>query len=219
MKKETPILYSTPMVKSIVKNTKTKTRRTRGLDKINLNPDDWIFNEIDPAGSFVFEHKNFDETFWVNSPYGNVGDLLWVRETFVDISSYKKAPLFSDLEGNFLYKADDEFIGCHKWKPSIHMPKVAARIWLEITHIKIERLQSITHEDAIAEGIEDRWDCAEREFRDYMSKNQESNDWGDTYFNQANLSFISLWESINGLGSSELNPWVWVIEFEKVEKP
>jgi hypothetical protein len=107
-----------------------------------------------------------------NCQYGKPGDRLWVRETFC----------YHDYLARYLYKADG--VTGVKWKPSIFMPRIASRIMLEITGIRVERLQDISEEDAIAEG----W--------------PKSSDW-----------YRSLWESINGQGSWVLNPWVWVIEF------
>lgn len=100
-----------------------------------------------------------------------------------------------------------------KWTPSIHMPKAAARIWLQITDIKVERLKDISEADAIAEGVEP----VDGGYKNYMTEPKmlkKLNYWTKAYF-----SFLSLWESINGYESSELNPWVWVITFKKVEKP
>ena len=98
------------------------------------------------------------------------------------------------------------------WKPSIHMPKAAARIWLEITEIKIERLKNISEEDAKAEGVEIIADG----FKNYAKVPKIISTL--QCFDKAYYSFLSLWESINGYESSELNPWVWVITFKKVEK-
>lgn len=99
------------------------------------------------------------------------------------------------------------------WTPAIHMPKEACRIWLEITDIKVERLKDISEQDAIAEGIERMGN----KFKNYLKtpKIISKLETQDTAY----YSFLSLWESINGVGSSELNPWVWVITFKKVVKP
>jgi hypothetical protein len=123
----------------------------------------------------------------------------------------------TEVDGNFfhgnhkgyvttLFKADvaeNKFDG-YKWKPSIHMPKEAARIWLEVTEVRVERLHDITEEDAIAEGVEklNNW------WKDYTSDQ-------DAYDMQtAMCSFDSLWKKINGEESWNENPWVWVVSFK-----
>lgn len=133
-------------------------------------------------------------------PYGKPGDVLWVREAY--------CPEFFD--GNIhCYKADFnetayEFVSEPKWKPSIHMPKDAARIWLRITDVRVERLQDITGQDAISEGVI---------FTPHgPSSLLES--WG-----AANKLFQNIWQRINGSDRWNANPWVWVIEFERIEKP
>lgn len=207
MQKQRPILYSTPMVIAVQRevNPKTQTRRTKGLEKINENPSEYTFwQKATNSDFYLFESKNNIRE--VKCPYGNIGDLLWVRESFY------KHPQNGD---NILYKADyenfDEFVNTGwKLKPSIHMPKVAARIWLQITDIKIERLKDISEADAIAEGVEP----VDGGYKNYMTEPKmlkKLNYWTKAYF-----SFLSLWESINGYESSELNPWVWVITFKRI---
>jgi hypothetical protein len=95
------------------------------------------------------------------------------------------------------------------WKPSIHMPKRAARIWLRITNVRVERLMDIKREDAKAEGIKID-SITGTKFHNYVD--------GTTTYNER-TSFYSLWESINGKESLDSNPWVWVVEFQRIEKP
>ena len=134
-------------------------------------------------------------------PYGKIGDRLWVREPFCDAD-----PAYFDKKGNlvqYAYKADNYPIGTFKWKPSIFMPKKASRITLEITNIRVERLNDISEQDAIAEGVEE---CDDKYHDDCQ------------YGSIGNIcSYKTLWESINGQGSWGQNPWVWVIEFKRVE--
>ena len=208
MPKQRPILYATPMVQGIIANRKTKTRRTKGLNIINESPNYWTLEHNLISQEFFFFHKNDEDLMYdIKCPYGQVGDLLWVRETF----------MFDDGEGIYHYAAnmDSSDINWFKgsWKPSIHMPKAAARIFLEITDIKIERLNDISEEDAKAEGVLKVNDG----FKNYMTKPKMISTL--QCFDTAYFSFLSLWESINGYESSELNPWVWVITFKKVEKP
>ena len=231
--KELPILFSTPMVKAILENRKTMTRRTHGLERINDfvqkghtfrydsiedGPDEdryvW-FEEIGQDG-------NPTEIYRSAKPQYQIGDHLWTRETFFDARKWKHAPLFADGP-DFIYKADeDAFIGCHNWQPSLFMPKDAARIWLECTGVRCERLMNISEEDAFAEGIE--WkikypeECPDTKYyKDYSVKKKERYAFG--YAFGAVNSFITLWDSINGSGSHNLSPWVFVYKFKRIERP
>ena len=145
-------------------------------------------------------------------PYGQVGDLLWVRESYA---------VRSDGVDQILYKADYQEVVKMldlpeiniKWKPSIHMFKCDARIWLEITGIRVERLQEITEEDAIGEGIQlFKVGLPPTQVKVYASG------WPDPLCGGTSVDgFHHLWDSINakrGYGWSE-NPWVWVIEFKR----
>lgn len=208
MVKERPILFQTPMVQSIIAYIKTKTRRTKELEIVNVNPDDWVLEHNIVSQEFFFFSKHEEDLMYdIKCPYGKVGDILWVRETIMN----------HHWIGEFHYKADKDnsFIKEMKgwWIPSIHMPKEACRIWLEITDIKIERLKDISEEDAIAEGVEPIADG----FKNYMKIPKIISTL--QCFDKAYYSFLSLWESINGYESSELNPWVWVITFKRVAKP
>ena len=192
-----PILFSTEMVQAILAGRKTQTRRTKGLEKVNENPEGHLFN------SFSIDNKNATfkriEGMWqgVDVPYQS-GDILWVRESFT----------FNQIgKTDYLYKADSLTPKFIKWKPSIHMPKEACRLFLKITNVRAERLLDISEEDARNEGVEHlipRW-------KDY------TNDKGFCY--NAWSSFKTLWIKINGIESYTSNPWVWVIEFERIEKP
>jgi hypothetical protein len=223
--KERPILFSTEMVQAILADRKNVTRRMTGLESKNEHPDFWERSGDPQKFTHKFNYKkldfsplkiqygfrpvewddNYDLSYAV-CPYGQPGDLLWVRETFFDTQKYKSAPLFQ-FAPPIIYKADpDTFIGCHKWKPSIHMPQEASRIWLKITKIKAERLKNITEADALAEGIIKIDDEA------YKYDNSIGS------FQTALSAFRALWRSINGLESWDQNPWVWAISFEVVSK-
>ncbi|MDO8997221.1 MAG: hypothetical protein Q7U77_11390 [Sediminibacterium sp.] len=180
-----PILFSTAMVQAIIEGRKSMTRRV-----VKPQPSE--------TGVSAF---NDGEHPQMKCPYGQVGDILWVRESFISGYECDEGSFNTDEDGEYIpvlkYKADRESFDwydgnsdfpCEKipWKPSIHMPKSACRIFLKITNVRVERLQDISEEDAIAEGI---------------------------------ASFKSLWQSINGEKSWDDNPWVWVIEFERIEKP
>lgn len=214
---ERPILYSTIMVQALLDNRKKQTRRTNKLEVVNQEPNNWIKPSLDSSGEWVFStEKGPAKQVRVKCPYGKLGDLLWVRETFCPTGSQEY--LNASTEQPYFYKADvkesdfvKEMMANYgwKWKPSIHMPKDAARIWLKVTNVRVERLQEISKEDAIAEGIEKAGEV----FKFYM--NPKPNYWKPAVDNPI-ISFHSLWECINGENSWIANPWVWVVEFEVV---
>lgn len=133
----------------------------------------------------------------------------------------KKGVLIDDPENErYTWKAEDV-----PWTPSIHMPKDAARIWLEITDIRLERLQNISDSDCLAEGI-NTWQIEDLNWftnygpgKDFMSESEYSYDYGNESHSAAKASFCSLWVSINGKESWKSNPLVWVVEFKQIEKP
>jgi len=183
---ERPILFSTPMVRAILSGEKLQTRRILKRQPHISGAD--IICKIRPI---IYSTKH---------PYGEIGDILWVRETWQDLGF-----------GIWIYKADDPKFG-GKWKPSIFMPKYASRIKLEITNIRAERLQDISYEDAVKEGIESSNEFGGNEGYLHQYKNYQGKDFDCDSIG----SFLSLWESINGEGSWYDNPWVWVIEFKKL---
>ena len=195
--KERPILFSAPMVRAILDGRKTQTRRIAKVTDKDCKP-----GMITPLAGFVprtiANHISY-------CPYGKTGDRLWVRETFKQyngIISYK-------ADGNWISDFNDiDNFNPHeniKWKRSIHMPRSASRILLEITGVRVERLQDISECDAKAEGSY-VCDYFGRRLLD-QSSNQGCYKWG----------YRSIWESLNGTGSWDLNPFVWVIEFKLLE--
>lgn len=216
MIKERPILMSAPMVRAIPER-KTQTRRTRGFDKFCANvpegfaidyfveelPGEWLAISDKEGGEFPSSFKP-----WIKCPYGTVGNRLWVRET-----------IWNDSDFSWLYSADDVYLPmeypegwtskvAHKRSiPSIHMPRWASRTLLEITGIRVERLQDISEDDAIAEGIlfngdYDLW-------WDYQREQWICVDPIESY--------KSLICKIKGPETWEKNPWVWVVEFRVIE--
>lgn len=183
-----PILFSAPMVQAILECTKIQTRRIV-KDKMLQNADD--SNDIEFL--LLTVSQKIKE-----------GDILWVRKTFTEWP-----------KNSFQYFASTAFgdeLG--KWKPSIHMPKIACRVFLKVKSVKIEKLHDITESDAIAEGIKKTWISdipAECKYKNYLSDGKGSLDPIE--------SFQSLWISINGKESHDSNPFVWIIEFERIEKP
>lgn len=206
--KETPILFSTAMVQAILAGRKTMTRRVvKGSDDHYYQS---LVNHASSKHTFVLNgnyNPSENDVCEIKCPYGQVGDLLWVRETWH----------YFDRPDQFLYKANpNDHQHTDKWKPSIHMPKAACRIFLRITNIRVERLQDITEQDAITEGIEKIGYM----YLDYYSQSELSKIARKRnaipLYKQAITSFQSLWASINGVGNWDENPWVWVIEFERV---
>lgn len=187
-----PILFSTPMVQAILNGTKTQTRRTKGLEGVEAIE----YNSILPNQWAVLRNGTAEI---IKCPYGRAGEFLWVREQFAMIQKsycYKA----STIPGLFT----DRNRG--KWKPSIHMPFTACRLFLKIKSIRVERLQEITDEDAKAEGVEQIGE----KYKSYVEPATPSK--------SAAISFASLWWAINGMDSWDANPFVWVIEFERTEK-
>lgn len=203
---ERPILFSTPMVRAILDGRKTQTRR---VVKFPCTP------------------KKYSESDWMidgepigRSPYGKPGDRLWVRESGWERP--ERTPRMmregADTWPRFAYDADgwsdEDLADFKRWgfkrRPSIHMPRWASRITLEITGIPVERLQDISEADAIAEGLyqETMPGTAAALWR-YAS--------GSDWYSHPVQCYRALWEYINGPGSWDVNPWVWVIEFKRVK--
>ena len=202
---ERPILFSAPMVRAILAGTKTQTRR---FLKQAVGPSLSVGIEDEPGVAELSwlhgdgpGHEVHETIKRVPCPYGQLGDRLWVRETWAyGIHAMAAA---RDEDGPFVYAATDSVQGrlCERWRPSIHMPRSASRITLEITGVRVERLQEISQADAEAEGvIEWSWGALSPESHEYMLPASK---------------FEMLWESINGAGSWDANPWVWVVEFKR----
>ncbi len=210
--KERPILFSAPMVRAILSGQKTVTRR-EVKKKAAL---DCLAAGFEPA--FLALPGNADLC-----PYGKVGDQLWVRETwYCDHFEVMHGPYLKpdDLDigealndGTLVYAADG--LAPYEqeqptWKPSIHMPRWVSRILLEITDVRVERLQDIIEEQAKAEGVRLMRDGSDT----WVSRESPGN--LVTPWPTAKEAFRDLWESINGAGAWNANPWVWVVEFKHV---
>lgn len=232
---ERPILFSGPMVRALLDGSKTQTRRLlkpppphntvaigRWQDP-GPRPAWWAFLRDGPVDhDHPFGGAEIHGDFWL-CPYGQPGDRLWVRETFVQgwplgadgiVDQY-------DAEGNAKpkqtwYRATSpDMDWCDggddcpmpvPWKPSIHMPRWASRITLEITEVRVERLQDISEQDAQAEGI--AFDESHQCWPDYGQAAPP--------ICNARGSYRLLWQSINGPGSWTANPWVWAVSFKRV---
>lgn len=189
------MLFSTPMVQALLAGKKTQTRRIVNSKWLPL-----VEEVLRCNGKWIFEAMDYDLT----TPYGNIGDLLYVRETITH-GGYEGAPLTYAADGKH-----SKYEWPVHWKkhcmPSIHMPRWASRLTLEITDIRIERLQDISDADAKAEGVE--LEISEGRF----------NCVGDKYVMPYGIKFMHLWKSINGKDSWAANPWVWVVEFHVHKK-
>lgn len=219
-----PILFSTPMVQAILEGRKRQTRRLipdyfTDFFKAEIIKDPELcdqealeYNEIKPKQHYGL-FASFDSGEEHLKSRWQPGDILWVRETWSCISYLNP----DNTEYKYFYRADggENF---SKWKPSIHMPKDACRLFLKVISVRVERLQDISEEDAITEGVLDMFygkGIAGNAFFNYMDKR---GGW-DCVADDAIHSYKTLWQKINGLNSWDENPWVWVIEFEQVEKP
>jgi len=204
--KERPILFSAPMVRALLAGTKTQTRRN-----LKLKPGFDVEERDDGTLWPCAEHPDCDDDVWMPCPQGEIGNQLWVRETWAYGIHAMAAE--RDEDGPFVYAADGTTQGrlCDRWTPSIHMPRWASRISLEITALRAERLQDISDADARAEGIEGMAGDPECGYRNYLD--QSGKDWSLS----PRESFRSLWESINGPASWAKNPYVWVVEFERAQ--
>ena len=215
---ERPILFSTAMVKAILEGRKTQTRRVIKAPVLRnvREPDKVLFDG--KICKFNWHGDDVIGGFEIKPKY-QPGDILWVRETWCNYNN------------KFYYKADKKCYGCTedgicmprgierhvtcelcegvgvegyiRWRPSIHMPREAARIFLKVKAIRVEKLQDISETDAIAEGVNHQWE---------INHNGEK-----TLKKVCTTVFKEFWDSLNeknGYGW-DTNPWVWVIEFEK----
>ena len=216
--KERPILFSGAMVRALLDGSKTQTRRANGLLGINEAADQWARQWVPNTGRWhwLFQRAGYEDVY-LRCPYGVEGERLWVRESHAFLG---ERLLKSEGQPGYLYRADsNEFDGAGiKWKPSIHMPRVASRLLLEITAVRVERLQDISEADAVAEGIEAH-PSLNGLYKLYGSESsfgtKESSydycEWG-----RAVSSYASLWNQINGPHAYAANPWVWVVEFKVI---
>lgn len=204
--KERPILFNDAMVRAILDGRKTQTRRIvkfpKGalLEEISkpwMRPTVWLPEQ--------------GESVLMDCPYGQTGDRLWVRETWQawhEFNAMRAADIPEDAKLRINYPANGNTWDA-RMRPSIHMPRWASRITLEITGVRVEQLQDISEADAQAEGIAGPYDVG-------YSAYQVPGDSKPRYSTAA-AAFETLWDSINsGSDAWDANPWVWVIEFQKV---
>lgn len=220
--KSRPILFSGAMVRALLNGSKTQTRRLvkwSGVDAgLNLNftglragvaPNGWVLS----APTRTSSEWRCKPT---PCPYGNPGDRLWVRETLA-LYGHNAMPLGPMPQQNELrqlvwgYAADGSKNSTRR-VPAIHMPRWASRITLEITEVRVERLQHISEADAAAEGVEMLRVDAGPLWLDYLSSK-----WGERNYTTTSpkTSYRTLWEKLNGDGSWDANPWVWSLTFKR----
>ena len=204
--KERPIPFSAPMVRALLAGTKTQTRRIFKPDRMTWDANGRYTTyamrggELSTTGSGPFKPSS-----WLHyCPYGQPGgDRLYVRETWAAPHAYDHLPPRLIPQDARIHYAATEDRGGLLWRPSIHMPRWASRITLEITSVRVERLQEIDIADAQAEGVSDTG---------AFILDGEGNEQGGPI-----AEYAVLWDQINGDGSWESNPWVWVAEFKAIE--
>lgn len=191
------------MVRALLDGSKTQTRRALNARSLALLEAAAKVGECYALGSMETIHENDMACYVQFCPYGEVGDRLWVRETH------------NRHGGMLTYRADGDWIADYhrdhpdqpriQWKPSLFMRREASRILLEITEVRVERLQDISEADALAEGI-----VPQRDGGFGLA--------GTTHYHSADprMSYWALWEAINGSGSVEANPWVWAVSFRRL---
>ncbi len=215
MSRVLPILFNTEMVRAILDGRKSCTRRLvkiRRKDACGF----YVTKKSDGTFSGIYEYDENESMFDnpLMPPY-QPGDILYVRET------WKKAP-----NGYYYYEdwQRDDIADVTKWKPSIHMPKEAARIWLKVTDVRVERLQEMKPVDVIKEGAyPDCWDCLNT-YGESGSQCCYGTEEQCSQCDEVMMEWEKLWTST--IKKSDLdcygwdaNPWVWVIEFERCAKP
>lgn len=204
MTKLKPILFSTEMVQAILEGRKTMTRRViKPQPKEGYTPR--LFKGNDQL-LHLESRKSRTELEYIEWNVIQKGTILWVRET------YSPGNIENGSNTGWQYKADNKGQNI-LWKASLFMPKEAARIFLKVTNIRVERLHDISEEDAIAEGVEKIADYGNTGYKLYTEPDAAYSDI------DALDSFESLWTAIKGEDSWKENPYVWVIEFERVAKP
>jgi hypothetical protein len=219
--KEGPILFSAPMVRALLDDSKTQTRRVL---KQAIGPSLSVGIEDEPGVAELSwlwgdgpGHDVHETIKKVRCPYGVPGDRLWVRENgwerpertpkMMREGADTWAPYYFDADGLSAADSADFKEWGFKRRPSIHMPRAFSRIDLEVTGVRVERLQDISRDDAQAEG------CDHDDACDHVRLScAEIGCLGPDY----RVGYRNLWEQINGAGSWAANPYVWVVEFRRV---
>jgi hypothetical protein len=202
--KERPIIFSGPMVRALLDGSKTQTRRVMKPQLVYGTVaglfNSWYLPSGQGGGTL---YPNGKEKILGTCPYGQPGDRLWVRESFCKIIGQSGGWIETDYQATYThgFRLGDSLGLKKRWTPSIHMPRAASRITLEITSVRVERLQDISEADAQAEGVTDDGS---------LVTDLDGKDRGG-----AIAAYATLWEVINGVGSWDDNPWVWVVSFKR----
>ncbi len=216
-----PVLFNTEMVRAILDDRKTATRRVVKKSQCML-ADRKEPHELDRKYAPYDGMTEAELIACTYRPPYEAGDIMYVRETWsfmpciecngdyargmqpcYDFQAIEYDDGDSISDGCFLYKADCKTPERITWRPSIHMPKQAARIWLKVTDVRVERLHDMTLDDFLAEGV--------------VIRPEAFNDPENAY-QQARSEFMRIWDSTIKKSQTNMNPWVWVIEFERCEK-
>jgi hypothetical protein len=201
--RERPILFSAPMVRALLAGTKTQTRR---VVKPVGDDDSFVLLDHGPefGGWWPYRSDDGESTIRADGtetphscPYGQPGDRLWVRETFAKIDGQSRPWIETDYRATYTHgdRLGDSLGIKKRWTPAIHMPRSASRITLEVTGVRIERLNGISEVDALYEGVTRALTASG--FGGYVD------------------AYAALWDQINGAGAWAANPWVWVVEFRR----
>jgi len=212
--KERPILFSAPMVRAILEGRKTQTRRIIKAKNMVIRGDDGIWYDADCIRPGIP----------LKCPYGQPGDRLWLKETWKPDPAWghpqKTKPTDIEEGTNILYRAtlpeDHPKASWMNWRPAIFMRRWMSRITLEVTGVRVERLQEISEADAISEGINTNRSMGVFYHQGTLATPYAREQFGipaDAPFGPC-AWYAGLWESINGPGSWDANPWVWVLNFK-----
>lgn len=223
---EKPILFSAPMVSAILAGRKTQTRRPLKLQPLDVIPMKGEFETADggpTAWVGLMQREPEPKGTVFRCRYGVRGDRLWVRETWgvwmdSEVADHIHEPTW--YRADYSQEQEREQAMC-RWRPSIHMPRVRSRIDLEVVAIRVERLQEISAQDAIAEGLDAltkdgvtvKHGIADLD--GLPGTDDHGWAWKD-WERDPRDAYRKLWESINGKGSWDSNPWVWVVTFTRV---
>jgi hypothetical protein len=224
---ERPLLFQAPMVVASIADRKHQTRRMRGLEDINRDPDRWTVSRSTPGMVWFHLVDNVAvPSTQILCPYGAPGDRLWVRETAALIDNSDLGVPHDDPEHRYWeYRADGDYDRLPgdwppeeranperpRWTPAIHMPRAASRLLLDVTAVRVERLQDISEADAIDEGVK-----ADADGCFYPPGQDWSGERAPNPQSTARSAYAVLWDSINGAGSWDANPWVWVVGFKRM---
>ncbi|HHN8585155.1 ASCH domain-containing protein [Klebsiella quasipneumoniae] len=213
--KERGMIFNAEMVRALLDGRKTQTRRIIKDCTVGRDP---ISKFIKIGKKFIGCYpEDVPELIRECCPYGVPGDRIWVRETWAEAGA--SAPDLKLYRANYPEHVPSIYENVPpteeiRWTPSIHMPRTASRILLEITGVRVERLNAISEEDAQAEGVGTAvWFAAKGIPESEWKSLGEHGAMQASYINR----FATLWESIYGEESWKANPWVWVIEFKRVE--